>query len=169
LKSYSFTTVHAEEQESDPTPVFEKQRRQAKSKEDNRDIISSQHLQVKKSWENPGVYAWGSNSGRVVAPDSDEKFIKTARRIPFFDGVLLRDIKLDRTFGAAIDERGDLLQWGTGYKPDFEAPEKTLKGKNLRSLTISRDRILALSDAGDVYSLPVSQDEQQSGPKVSEA
>src|SRR2546423_9023369 len=31
------------------------------SKEENRDLISSQHLQVKQSWENPGVYAWGSN------------------------------------------------------------------------------------------------------------
>jgi len=28
------------------------------SKEESRDLISSQHLQVKKSWENPGVYAW---------------------------------------------------------------------------------------------------------------
>jgi alpha-tubulin suppressor-like RCC1 family protein len=168
-KWYLFANVYAEEQESDPTPVFEKQRRQAKSKEDNRDIISSQHLQVKRSWENPGVYAWGSNTGRVVAPDSNEKFIKTARRIPFFDGILLRDIKLDRTFGVAIDERGDLYQWGTGYKADFTAPEKTLKGKSLRSLAISRDRILALSDNGTVYSVPVSQDEQQSGPKVSES
>jgi alpha-tubulin suppressor-like RCC1 family protein len=124
---------------------------------------------VKRSWENPGVYAWGSNSGRVVAPDSSEKFIKTARRIPFFDGVLLRDVKLDRTFGAAIDERGDLLQWGTGYKPDFTAPERTLKGKSLRSLTISRDRILALSDDGTVYSVPASAEEQQTSAKPSES
>src|SRR5262245_25854237 len=43
--------------------VFEKPRRQPVSKEDNRDLVSSQHLQVKKSWEHPGVYAWGSNVG----------------------------------------------------------------------------------------------------------
>ena len=60
------------------------------SKEDNRDLISSQHLKVRRSWENPGVYAWGSNSGRVVAPDTNDNFIKAPRRIPFFDGVLLR-------------------------------------------------------------------------------
>jgi alpha-tubulin suppressor-like RCC1 family protein len=167
--AYLIRPVDAEEALSDPTPVFETPRRQAKSKEDNRDLISSQHLQVKKSWENPGVYAWGSNSGRVAAPDSDEKFIKTPRRIPFLDGVLLRDIKLDRNFGAAIDQKGDLLQWGVGYSPECRRPMPTLKGKNLRSLTLSRDRILALSDDGIVYSLSVSQDEQQSGPKLSES
>lgn len=115
------------------------------------------------------MYAWGSNSGRVVAPDSSEKFIKTPRRISFFDGVLLRDIKLDRGFGAAVDERGDLLQWGTGFRADFKVPERTLTGKDLSSITISRDRILALGNDGTVYSIPASQDEQQSGPKPSEA
>lgn len=170
LQASRWYLLHAEAQpESDPTPIFEAQRRAPTSKEDNRDIISSQHLQVKKSWENPGVYAWGSNSGRVVAPDSNEKFIKTPRRIAFFNGVLLRDIKLDRQFGAAIDEKGDLLQWGTGYKSDCSAPEKTLTGKGLRSLAMSRDRVLALADNGTVYSLPASASDQAEGPKPSES
>lgn len=149
--------------------VFEKPRKEAKSKEDNRDIISSQHLQVKKSWENPGLYAWGSNSGRVVAPDSDDKVVKMPQRVPFFDGILLRDVKLDRNFGAAIDDRGDLLQWGISYSSDCRKPEKTLKGKNLSSLAISRDRIIALSNNGAVYSISVQQDEQQNGPMPSES
>lgn len=148
---------------------FEGPRREARSKEDNRDIISSQHLQVKKSWENPGLYAWGSNSGRVVAPESDEKLVKTPQRVSFFDGILLRDVKLDRNFGAAIDERGDLLQWGVGYSSDCRKPEKTLRGKNLRSLAISRDRIIALGNNGAVYSVPVQQDEQLNGPKPVES
>lgn len=135
------------------------------SKEDNRNIISSQHLQVKKSWENPGVYTWGSNSGKVVAPDSDETFIKTPRRLSFFDGTLLRDIKLDRNFAAAIDEKGDLLQWGTAFSRDTKEPTPTLRGKNLISCAISRDRIIALSASGAVYSIPVSQEEQKNGPK----
>lgn len=135
------------------------------SKEENRDTTSSQHVQVKQSWENPGVYAWGSNSGRVVAPDSDEALIKTPKRIAFFDGLLLRDIKLDRNFGAAITESGDLLQWGTGYSRDSRQPMPTLTGKHLISLTISRDRIIALGSNGNVYSLPVSQSDQASGPK----
>lgn len=157
--------------EAVPAPAeikFEQARKRASSREENRDLISSQHLQVKKSWENPGVYAWGSNSGKVVAPDSDEPFIKTPRRIAFFDGKLIRDIKLDRSFGAAITESGDLLQWGTGFSESSTGPEATLKGKGLVKLTISRDRILALSSNGTVYSVPASQIDQNSGPKTLE-
>jgi alpha-tubulin suppressor-like RCC1 family protein len=159
--------VHAEEpQKEDEVELkFEAPRRQAKSADENRNIISSQHLQVQRSWENPGVYAWGSNSGKAIAPDSDEKYIKTPRRIPYFDGKLLRDIKLDRNLGAAIDERGDLLQWGVAFNKDVTEPTKTLRGQNLTSLAISRDRIIALSSSGAVYSIPVSQSEQQDGPK----
>lgn len=157
--------VHAEEPPPEEQLIFEKPRRAAQSAEDNRNIISSQHLQVTKSWEKPGVYAWGSNAGKVVAPDSNDQYIKTPRRIPFFDGVLLRDIKLDRNFGAAIDENGDLLQWGIAFSKDTTTPTRTLQGKNLASLAISRDRIIALSKSGTVYSIPVSQQEQINGPK----
>lgn len=149
--------------------VFEKPRKAAHSKEENRDIISSQHLQVKRSWENPGVYAWGSNDGKVVAPDSQERHIKTPRRLKFFDGLLLRDVKLDRFFGAAINEKGDLLQWGTAYDKDCVAPAVTLRGKDLKSLTLSKDRIIALASNGKVYSIPVSKEEQKTGKKSSES
>lgn len=150
--------------------IYEKSRKKAGvSKEENRDLISSQHLQVKRSWENPGVYAWGSNTGRVVAPDSTESNVKTPRRIAFFDGKLLRDIKLDRNFGAAVDEKGNLLQWGIGYAPDVKVPVETLKGKNLVSVTLSRDRILALSKSGKVYSVPASREEQEDGKKPRES
>lgn len=139
------------------------------SKEENRDAISSQHHQVRMSWENPGVYAWGSNSGRVAAPDSVEAFIKTPRRISFFDGMLLRDIKLDRRFGAAVTEKGDLLQWGVGYSPDSKEPRPTLTGKDLVSIEISKDRIIGLSSNGTVYSVPVSLEDQSVGSKPSES
>lgn len=138
------------------------------SKEDNRDAISSQHIQVKRSWENPGVYAWGSNRGHVVAPDSDEPLIKSPRRIAWFNGVLLRDIKLDREFGVAITEKGDLVQWGRGYADDTRTPVATLKGKKLVSVEISRDRIIALGSNGNVYSLPVARSDQANGPKSAE-
>ncbi|KAH8724588.1 regulator of chromosome condensation 1/beta-lactamase-inhibitor protein II [Phaeosphaeriaceae sp. PMI808] len=162
--------AHAEEpvKEEEVELKFEAARRQADSADDNRNIISSQHLQVQKSWENPGVYAWGSNVGKTVAPDSNEKYIKTPRRIQYFDGKLLRDIKLDQDFGAAIDEKGDLLQWGTAYSSNVIEPTKTLTGHNLKSLAISRDRIIALSSGGAVYSIPVSQKDQLEGPKPAE-
>jgi len=164
--------VHAEEpvdEEENPLVFEESRKKTGNSVEENRDMISSQHHQVKRSWEAPGVYAWGSNTGRVVAPDSTENVIKTPRRVPFFDGKLLRDIKLDRNFGAAVDEKGNLFQWGTGYAADVKEPVMTLKGKDLVALTISKDRILGLSGNGKVYSIPVSADDQKSGTKASEA
>ncbi|ESZ96176.1 hypothetical protein SBOR_3451 [Sclerotinia borealis F-4128] len=155
-----------------PTPAelqFEKKRKNTRTKEENRDQISSQHLQVKRSWEKPGVYAWGSNTGRVVAPDSDETNIKTPRRIPYFDGKIIRDIKLDRNFAAAITENGDLLQWGTKYSPDSREPTPTLKGKDLVKISISKDRIIALSSSGTVYSISASRSDQALEPKPQES
>ena len=169
-KHWHIAELHAEAP-STPVEVKLEKRKKPKgpSKEENRDNISSQHLQVKKSWENPGVYAWGSNTGRVAAPDSLEPVIKQPRRMPFFDGVLLRDMKLDRNFGVAINEKGDLLQWGTGFSSDVRQPTPTLTGKGLTSVTTSRDRILALASDGKVYSLPVSQEDQVKGAKPTES
>lgn len=155
---------------AEPRPISESSRTEKGiSKEDKRELLSSQHSQVKKSWESPGVYAWGSNSGRVVAPDSEDAVVKSPRRIPFFDGVLLRDLKLDRDFGAAINEKGDLLQWGQAYSTTSFLPTITLRGKNLVSLALSRDRVIALSANGNVYSIPVSQADQAAGPKILES
>ena len=165
-----FTELHAEAPPAPAEFTFEKPKKtKGLSKEENRDVISSQHLQVRKSWENPGVYAWGSNTGRVVAPDSDETLIKQPRRIPYFDGMLLRDMKLDRNFGAAITENGDLLQWGDGYSKEVREPMATLTGKDLTSMAISRDRIIALGSDGKVYSLPVTQEDQAKGAKTTES
>ena len=165
-----FTELHAEAAPAPAEITFEKPKKtKGLSKEENRDVISSQHLQVRKSWENPGVYAWGSNSGRVVAPDSDESIIKQPRRIPYFDGMLLRDMKMDRNFGAAITENGDLLQWGDGYSKEIREPTATLTGKDLTSMAISRDRIMAICSSGKVYSLPISQEDQAKGAKPTES
>ncbi|KAI1264401.1 RCC1/BLIP-II [Xylariaceae sp. FL1019] len=151
------------------TIKYEKARPVPQSQEDNRDLISSQHLQVKKSWENPGVYAWGSNSGKVAAPDSNDSVVKTPRRIAYFNGQLLRDIKLDREFGAAITEKGDLVQWGTGFDKERPTPTPTLKGKDLIRLEVSRDRVIALGKDGSVYSIPAASADQTIGdaPKQS--
>jgi len=145
--------------------VYEKPRKKSASKEENRDLVSSQHLQVKNSWEHPGVYAWGSNAGKVVAPDSNEAVIKTPRRIAYFDGQILRDLKLDRDFGAAVTENGDLVQWGAAFSKESVAPTVTLRGKGLAKIAVSRDRIIALSSNGSVYSIPVASSDQKLGEK----
>lgn len=145
---------------------FEKPRQASVSKEDHRDLLSSQHLQVKKSWEHPGVYAWGSNSGKVIDPDSNEKYIKLPRRIKQFDDQLLRDLKLTADFGAAITEKGDLVQWGLGFDKANPKPITTVQGRDLVKIDVSADRILALSRNGSVLSIPASRDDQQSGVKA---
>lgn len=147
---------------------FEKKRRAPRpgDKEDARGLISSQHVQVRASWERPGVYAWGSNAGRVVAPDSPkEAVIKTPRRIPWFDGMLMRDLKMDQEFGVAATEAGDVVQWGKKYSAEDPTPSYTLRGKDIVKLAISQDRILALSKGGSVYSLPVARSDQLAGSK----
>lgn len=40
-----------------------------------------------------------ASSGKVIDLNSDEKVIKTPRRLAMFDGVLLRDLKLDKEVG----------------------------------------------------------------------
>ncbi|KAK0721492.1 regulator of chromosome condensation 1/beta-lactamase-inhibitor protein II [Apiosordaria backusii] len=140
--------------------LLEKPRKKSKSKEDANELISPQHVQVKHSHEHPGVYAWGSNVGKVAAPDSKEANIKTPRRIPYFDGQILRDLKLERDFGVAVNEKGDLVQWGVGFNRDAPTPEVTLRGKDLAKVAVSRDRVIALSSNGQVYSIPVAKADQ---------
>lgn len=133
------------------------------------EAVSPQHFQVKKSGEQLGVYVWGSNSGSVADPETNENVVKLPRRIRYFDGKLLRDLKLDRDCGVAILDNGDLVQWGKGFSDSTREPEKTLTGKDLISLAISRDRIVTLSSNGTVYSLPVAKLNQEFGVKTSES
>ncbi|KAK5995675.1 Found in mitochondrial proteome 25-like protein [Cladobotryum mycophilum] len=144
---------------------FEKPRQKSVSKEDHRDLLSSQHLQVKNSWEHPGVYAWGSNAGKVIDPASNEKYVKLPRRIAYFNDQLLRDLKLTQGFGAALTENGDLVQWGAGFSRADPTPVITLKSKDLVKIQVSADRIIALSRNGAVYAVPSSRDDQQGGSK----
>ncbi|KAF9891123.1 hypothetical protein FE257_005059 [Aspergillus nanangensis] len=130
--------------------------------------LGSQYVQNKRSVKSPGVYVWGTNEYRVADPNSKETTIKTPRRLAYFDGQVLRDLKLADKSGAAIDEKGDMIQWGKGYSEANYKPTKTLTGKNLTSLCMSNDRIITLSSDGTVYSLPLAEADQSSGPKAKE-
>ncbi|KAM3440278.1 hypothetical protein MY4824_002267 [Beauveria thailandica] len=147
---------------------FEQPRQRAASTEDYRDLLSSQHVQIKKSIEHPGVFAWGSNAGKVIDPESNEKYIKLPRRIAYFDDQLLRDLKLTAEFGAAVTESGDLVQWGTGFSQADPKPSLTLRGKDLAKIEVSADRIIALSRSGNVYSVPASRNDVEGGFKPDE-
>lgn len=135
----------------------------------NVDDLRHQFIQEKRSLKSPGVYTWGSNAYKVVDPGSKDTDVKTPRRFKFFDDQVLRDIKVDEKSGAAITENGDLVQWGKGYSEIDYKPTKTLTGKSLVSLTLSESRVIALASNGTVYSLPISQQDQKSGPKARES
>lgn len=144
---------------------FEEPPEKAATKEGSRDLLSSQHHQVKYSWEHPGIYAWGANIGKVIDPNSNEKYIKLPRRIAHFDGQILRDLKITHVFGAAVTEKGDLVQWGLGFNKDDPSPRPTLTGKDIVKIDVSMDRIIALSRKGNVYSVPSSRDDLEGGMK----
>ncbi|KAJ5155619.1 hypothetical protein N7492_008422 [Penicillium capsulatum] len=131
--------------------------------------LRAKFIQEKRSLKSPAVYTWGSNEYKVVDPGSKDADIKSPRRFKYFDGQVLRDFKVDEKSGAAITENGDLIQWGKGYSETEFKPTQTLAGKNLISLALSENRIIALSSNGTAYSLPISKQDQMLGPKSRES
>lgn len=86
--------------------------------------IVSQQDQMRERARQQGVYAWGSNRYNVVAPDAPMiTLVKTARSIPFFSGMALRDIVMEEKHGVAVDAHGDVLQWGLGF---FDATSRAV-------------------------------------------
>ena len=144
--------------------------KEAVSKKEVIDVndLQAQFIQEKRSLRSPSVYTWGSNEYRVVDPASKDTDIKSPRRFKYFDDQVLRDFKVDEKSGAAITENGDLIQWGKGFSDTEYYPTKTLTGKNLVSLALSENRIIALASNGNVYSLPISKQDQRDGPKARE-
>lgn len=124
----------------------------------------------------------------MVAPDSNEDYIRAPRRIPPFNNILLRDLKLGNGVGrmfytvhpvvlniwskitiiVAVDEKGNVYEWGIGYGKGIKEPEVVLAGKDIQRIEASADRIFALSKDGTLYSLPISKVDQQEGPKPDE-
>ncbi|KAJ5104107.1 hypothetical protein N7532_004636 [Penicillium argentinense] len=131
--------------------------------------LRADFIQEKRSLKSPAVYTWGSNVYKVVDPGSKGTDVKTPRRFKYFNDQVLRDFKVDEKSGAAITENGDLVQWGKGYSETEFKPTKTLVGKNLASLVLSESRIVALSSDGTIYSLPISKEDQSTGPKSRES
>lgn len=140
----------------------------------------SQHAQISMSWEKPGLYIWGSNRKGVADPASADVYTKSATRLAAFDGMALRDLKVNEDMGVAVLDSGDICQWGHAYSgPPAKrrkgvsitttAPETTLRGKNIKRVELGANCIYCLSRNGEVYVLPYSRDEQQNGPKCTES
>ncbi|KAK7205729.1 regulator of chromosome condensation 1/beta-lactamase-inhibitor protein II [Myxozyma melibiosi] len=105
-----------------------------------------------------GVWAWGYNGTRVVAPQSKQEAIKTPQRVPFFDGMELRDLQLGDKVGAAVTAKGDVLVWGTGFDANSSTPLCILTKQDIATVQISQGRIYALTRSGNkLFSLPASK------------
>lgn len=69
----------------------------------------------------------------------------------------------------AVNDKGDVLQWGNGYSSGIQIPETTLKGKNIERVVLSKDKVIALSKDKTIYTFPIAKEHQQGGTKPSES
>ncbi|KAL2891534.1 Protein FMP25 mitochondrial [Ceratocystis lukuohia] len=150
--------ISGEPTEEDQKKLDRSRVKPTKAKLASQTLVSQTDLNaIPKSWDVPGLYVWGLNASKVADPNSQETYVRVPRRIKYFDGQLLRDVKLRHNFGAAVTERGDIVQWGKGFDKEKFEPTTTLKGKNIVKIAVSSDRIIALAANGGVYSLPASK------------
>ncbi|KAF9433115.1 hypothetical protein BGZ76_009868 [Entomortierella beljakovae] len=103
----------------------------------------------------PGVMLWGSNKNGLIDPTGKSPgVISIPQRLQIFQGMVLRDLKLGDDVAAAVDEEGNVYQWGNGYIQGPHQPEVTLKNRNIVSVAISDTMVFGLSKDGNVYVLP---------------
>lgn len=85
-------------------------------------------------------------------------------------GKVLKHSCVYSNFGkVAVDQNGDVLQWGVAYAPGISTPEFTLKGKNIRQVELSDDAVIALGKDGTIYNIPLSKQGQLEGKKPNES
>ncbi|CDO92901.1 unnamed protein product [Kluyveromyces dobzhanskii CBS 2104] len=95
-----------------------------------------------------GLYYWGHRLGT----DSKTSVSKFPLRVPFFDGMKLRDVCLtdDGGYGnLAIDKDGNLFEW------DANHCEPLLKDQNLLQVKVSNDVAYGLNKKGEILVIPL--------------
>ncbi|KFH69647.1 hypothetical protein MVEG_04453 [Podila verticillata NRRL 6337] len=104
----------------------------------------------------PGIMLWGSNKHGLVDPTGNSAgIIQIPQRLAAFQGQVLRDLKLAEDVAAAVDENGNVYQWGDGFNKDSHSPELTLANRNISKVTICDSKLYGLSKDGTrVYVLP---------------
>ncbi|KAF9111247.1 hypothetical protein BGX27_005194 [Mortierella sp. AM989] len=131
---------------------------------DQKDIVLDTDLTV-TSWKQleqtglvkvPGVMLWGSNKNGLIDPSGKSPgVIQIPQRLPSFQGTVLRDLKLGDNVAAAVDDQGNVYQWGSGYSSEAHQPEVTLRNRNIASVTLCETKLFGLSKDGTrVYVMP---------------
>lgn len=88
-----------------------------------------------------------------MAPGLDgAEYVKRAKLV--IDDIVLRDLVLHEKYGVAVNEKGDVMQWGIGFTDieaailhgaDTTAPHPTLIGKDIMKVTATENKVFALS------------------------
>ncbi|KAL5039047.1 hypothetical protein BDV3_002207 [Batrachochytrium dendrobatidis] len=112
--------------------------------------LTALKTQIKAACMYPGVYIWGSNRGGLVQPGTLSKLDQPVS-IEAFKGRALRDLAFGDTHAAAIDEHGNLLQWGRSMSSD--QPKLTFTQHNLVKVTCASQKTYALSRNGMIYEI----------------
>ncbi|KAF9193653.1 hypothetical protein BGZ51_002601 [Haplosporangium sp. Z 767] len=104
----------------------------------------------------PGVMLWGSNKNGLVDPSGKSAgVIQIPQRLAAFEGKVLRDLKLGSDVAVAVDEDGNVYQWGTGFNSEAHQPEITLRNRDIAQIAICDTKLYGLSkDGTHVYILP---------------
>lgn len=126
----------------------------------------------------------------MAAPGSpDVEMIKRPKVVKAFEGQLLRDLTLSETYGgtfphlrttfftlahplpfsiAAVDEKGDVLQWGLGFdpSPSGASPRKTLQHQDIVKLSATKNKLYALNRSGEVFVVPAELEKQRLGAEA---
>lgn len=101
----------------------------------------------------PGLYVCGDNSSLVADPSSKVKQVKHPLRHAWFDGVELRSVWLGEQSALAIDQHGDLIQWGRGFD-GTGIPQYTVKGQDLVRGSVSNGMVYCVNRRNEVVYLP---------------
>ncbi|KAG0249431.1 hypothetical protein BG011_009322 [Mortierella polycephala] len=104
----------------------------------------------------PGVMLWGSNKNGLIDPSGKSAgVIQIPQRLVAFEGKVLRDLKLGDDVAVAVDEDGNVYQWGAGFNSEAHQPEITLRNRDISQIAICDTKLYGLSkDGTHVYVLP---------------
>ncbi|KAF8937385.1 regulator of chromosome condensation 1/beta-lactamase-inhibitor protein II [Dissophora ornata] len=131
---------------------------------EQKDIVLDTDLTV-TSWKQleqiglikvPGVMLWGSNKTGLIDPTGNSPgVIQIPQRLAALQGKALRDLKLGDDIAAAVDEEGNVYQWGSGYNSSAHQPEVTLRNRDISQVTLCDAKLYGLSKDGTrVYVMP---------------
>ncbi|KAF9203995.1 hypothetical protein BGZ49_005794 [Haplosporangium sp. Z 27] len=119
-------------------------------------VTSWKQLEQNEMVTVPGIMLWGSNKNQLIDPSGKSPgIIQIPQRLTAFQGTVLRDLKLGDDIAAAVDDQGNVYQWGSGYSSNAHQPEVTLKNRDIASVTLCDKKLFGLSrDGTRVYVIP---------------